>query len=334
MSQVHAAITAVGGYVPQDVITNQDIERLVDTSDEWITTRVGIKERRCLKDPSKGSSYLGIQAVKDMFQRHNIDPKSIDFVICSTNVADYSFPSTASIIACETGITNAGCVDLQAACPGFVYALETAANYIMSGRYKRVLVVSAEKMTAIVDYTNRETCALFGDGGACVLVEPCAPEYGLQDSILRTDGSGKDHLIMKAGGSACPTTRETVDARMHYIYQEGRYVFKAAVSQMGDTSSELMERNNLTKEDIAWVVPHQANMRIIDAVARRMELPLEKVMINIQKYGNTSSATIPLCLWEWEDKLKKGDKLILTAFGAGYTWGSIYLIWAYDYKPQ
>ena len=333
MSQIHAAITAVGGYVPDDVLTNEDIARMVDTSDEWITTRVGIHERRILKDPSKGSSYLGIQAVRDMLKRHNIDPLSIEYVICSSSTTDYHFPPTATIIAHELGLNNAAGMDMQAACPGFVYALDMGSSLIMSGRYKKVLVVCAEKMTAITDYTDRATCPLFGDAGACVLLEPCSPDYGWQDSILRIDGSGKDHLIMKAGGSVKPPSHETVDAREHYVYQEGQYVFKAAVSQMGDTSMELMERHNLTGDDIAWVVPHQANLRIIDAVARRMDLPMERVMVNIQKYGNTSSATIPLCLWEWEGRLKKGDKLILTAFGAGYTWGSTYLIWAYDYRP-
>lgn len=332
MSSVHAAITAVGGYVPEDILTNEDIEKLVDTSDEWITTRVGINERRVLRDPSKGSSYLGIQAVRDMLSRHKIDPESIEYVICSTNTGDYHFPSTGSIIAYETGMTKAACIDMQGACAGFVFGLDLAAGLVVSGRYKKVLVVAAEKMTAITDYTDRATCPLFGDGAGCVLVEPCAPEYGIQDSILRNDGVGREHLIMKAGGSACPATHHTVDEGWHYVYQEGQHVFKAAVSQMGDTSLELVERNGLTKEDIDWIVPHQANLRIIDAVARRMGIPPEKVMINIKKFGNTSSATIPLCLWEWESMLKKGDKIVLTAFGAGYTWGATYLIWAYDYQ--
>lgn len=328
---IRAAITAVGGYVPEDRLTNADIEKLIDTSDEWITTRVGIKERRILRDPGKGASYLGIQAVQDLLQRHDIDPKSIEVVICSSNTADYHFPTTASIIAYETGIKNAHCFDMQAACPGFIFGLEVANGYIASGRYKRVLLVCTEKMSAAVDYTDRATAPLFGDGAGCVLLEPDS-ENGLIDSILRNDGEGREHLIMKAGGSACPTTHETVDKRWHHVYQEGQYVFKAAVSMMGDTSAELVERNHLTHDDIAWVIPHQANMRIIDATARRMGIPLDKVMINIEKYGNTSSATIPLCLWEWEDKLKKGDNLILTAFGAGYTWGSTYIKWAYDYS--
>lgn len=328
---IRAAITAVGGYVPEDRLTNADIEKLIDTSDEWITTRVGIKERRILRDPNKGASYLGIRAVQDLLQRHEIDPKSIEVVICSSNTADYHFPTTASIIAYETGIKNAHCFDMQAACPGFIFGLEVANGYIASGRYKRVLLVCTEKMSAAVDYTDRATAPLFGDGAGCVLLEPDS-ENGLIDSILRNDGEGREHLIMKAGGSACPTTHETVDKRWHHVYQEGQYVFKAAVSMMGDTSAELVERNHLTHDDIAWVIPHQANMRIIDATARRMGIPLDKVMINIEKYGNTSSATIPLCLWEWEDKLKKGDNLILTAFGAGYTWGSTYIKWAYDYS--
>ncbi len=332
MQTIYAAITAVGGYVPEDVLTNADLEKLIDTTDEWITTRVGIKERRILKDKSKGASYLGIKAVEDLLTRHNIDPKSIEVVICSSNTVDYHFPTTASIIAHNTGITNAHCFDIQAACPGFVFGLEIGSNYIASGRYKRVLLVCTEKMSAAVDYSDRATAPLFGDGAGCVLLEPNSEGNGIIDSILRNDGEGKEHLIMKAGGSACPATHETVDNKWHYVYQEGQYVFKAAVSMMGDTSAELVERNGLSHEDIAWVVPHQANMRIIDATARRMNLPMEKVMINIEKYGNTSSATIPICLWEWEDKLRKGDKLIFTAFGAGYTWGSTYVKWAYDYN--
>lgn len=332
MERFHAAITAVGGYVPEGVLTNADIEKLIDTTDEWITTRVGIKERRILRDKDKGASYLGIQAVKDMFARNDIDPKSIEMVICSTNTGDYHFPTTASIIAHETGITSAYCFDVQAACTGFVVTLEMAANYIMSGRYKKVLVVCTEKMSAAVDYTDRATTPLFGDGSGCVLVEPNTEGYGVIDSIIRNDGEGKEHLIMKAGGSACPATHDTVDQKLHYVYQEGQYVFKAAVSMMGDTSAEVLQRNGLNHDNIAWVFPHQANLRIIDAVARRMNLSMDKVAINIQKYGNTSSASIPLCLWEWEDKLRKGDNLILTAFGAGYIWGAVYVKWAYDGK--
>lgn len=332
MEKLHAAITAVGGYVPEDVLTNADIEKLIDTTDEWITTRVGIKERRVLKDKSLGASYLGIQAVKDMMARNDIDPSTIEMVICSTNTGDYHFPTTASIIAYQTGITSAYCFDVQAACTGFVVTLEMAANYITSGRYKKILVVCTEKMSAAVDYSDRATAPLFGDGSGCVLVEANTEGLGVMDAIIRNDGEGKEHLIMKAGGSACPTTHDTVDQRWHYVYQEGQYVFKAAVSMMGDTSAEVLQRNGLSHENIAWVFPHQANLRIIDAVARRMVLPMEKVAINIQKYGNTSSASIPICLWEWEKKLKKGDNLILTAFGAGYIWGAIYLKWAYDAK--
>lgn len=336
MDKIHAAITAVGGYVPDKIITNADIERLVDTTDEWITTRVGIKERRHLDDPNLGSSYLGTMAVKDLLERHNVDPKEIEVVIVSTNTPDYPIPNISSTIAHDTGCVNAFAMDVNAACPGFLYVLETASMYIMSGRYKKVLAVCAEKMTAITNYEDRSTCPLFGDAGGAVLVEPCSPEYGLQDSIIRTEGIGFPHLHIKAGGTVVRPSYETVDKKEHYIYQEGQVVFKAAVAAMGDTSMEIMERNHLTSEDVTWLVPHQANLRIINAVARRMGLPKnkinEKVMINIQKYGNTSSATIPLCLWEWEDKLKKGDKLIFTAFGAGFTWGSSYLIWAYDYK--
>lgn len=338
MNRIHAAITAVGGYVPDKIVTNDEIAQMVDTSDEWIMTRVGIKERRKLEDPQLGSSYLAIQAVKDMLERHSIDPKEIEAIVLSTNSPDYPIPNTASHVALETGCTNAFAFDICAACPGFLYGLEIASGFIMSGRYKKVLVVCTEKMSAIIDPLDRATAPLFGDGAGCVLVEPCAPEYGLQDSIIRTDGTGLPHLTIKAGGSIQRPTTDTVENREHYVFQDGQTVFKAAVSSMGDTTLELMERNNLVADDIKWVVPHQANMRIIDAVARRMgfskEQLEEKVMINIHKFGNTSSATIPICLWEWEKDLKKGDKLVLTAFGAGFTWGSSYIVWAYDYDKK
>lgn len=332
MNAINAVITAVGGYLPEDKLTNADIEKLVDTNDEWIMTRVGIKERRILKDPTKGASYLAIQAVRDMLERNDIDPLSVDGVILATNTADYHFPTTSSIVAHETGCLNAFTFDLSSACPGFMYALETGANYIRSGRYKRLVVVATEKMSAAVDYTDRATCPLFGDGAGCVLLEPTTEELGVLDAHFRTDGTGRDHLIMKAGGSANPASHETVDRREHYVYQEGSVVFKQAVKGMSSSCQLVMERNNLQYEDINWVVPHQANLRIIDAVARMMEAPMERVMVNIEKCANTSSATIPICLWEREKDLKKGDNLILTSFGAGFTWGAIYLKWGYDPK--
>lgn len=332
MSVINAAITAVGGYLPEDKLTNADLEKMVDTNDEWITTRVGIKERRILKDPNKGASFLGIKAVEDLLSRNNIDPATIEGVIVATNTADYHFPTMASIIAYNTGCVNAFTFDMQSACPGFIYALETGANYIRSGRYKRILIVAAEKMSAFVDYTDRSTCPLFGDGAGCVLLEPTEENEGVLDANFRTDGSGKDHLIMKAGGSALPASHETVDKREHFIYQEGASVFKQAVKGMSASCRLIMERNGLTYDDIAWVVPHQANLRIIDAVARDMKVPLDRVMINIQYRGNTSAATIPICLWEFEKKLHKGDNLILTSFGAGFTWGAVYVKWAYDPK--
>ncbi|MDO5017145.1 MAG: beta-ketoacyl-ACP synthase III [Porphyromonas sp.] len=328
--KLFATITAVGGYVPDDVLTNDEIAQRLDTNDEWITTRVGIKERRLLKVEGAGSSYLGIKAVQDMLARHNIEKSEIDIVLCSSNTPDYHFPSTASVIAAECGLDGVPCFDFQGACPGFLYGLQVARGFVESGLYKKVLLVSAEKMSAITNPDDRNTYPLFGDGGGCVLLEPTTEEIGIRDGILRSDFNGKSHLIMPAGGSALPPNHETVDAGQHFVHQDGKTVFKGAVTQMGDCSVELMERNGLTFEDIAWVVPHQANMRIIDATARRIGLGLDKVMINIDRYGNTSSASIPLCLWEWEKKLKKGDNLILTAFGAGFTWGSIYLKWGYD----
>ena len=332
MSIINAAITAVGGYLPEDKITNADLEKMVDTNNEWIMTRVGIRERRILKDPTKGASFLGIEAVKDLFSRNNIDPATIDGIIVTTNTADYHFPTTASIVAFETGCVNAFTFDMQAACPGFIYALEAGANYIRSGRYKRIIVLATEKMTAITDYTDRATCPLFGDGAACVLLEPTEENEGVLDSYFRTDGTGRTNLIMKSGGSASPASHETIDRREHYVYQEGAAVFKQAVKGMSSSCRTIMERNGLSYDDIAWVVPHQANLRIIDAVAREMQVPLDRVMINIEYRGNTSSATIPLCIWEFEKQLKKGDNLILTSFGAGFTWGAVYVKWAYDPK--
>lgn len=332
MSIINAAITAVGGYLPEDKLTNADLEKLVDTNDEWITTRVGIKERRVLKDPTKGAAYLGVQAVQDLLTRNGIDPKTIDGLILTTNTGDHTFPTTASIVAHDTGCVNAFTFDLVSACPGFIYALETGANYIRSGRYKRVLVVAAEKMTAFVDYTDRATCPLFGDGAGCVLLEPTEEAFGVMDASFHTDGIGRNNLILRAGGSVNPASHETVEARQHYIYQEGAAVFKHAVKGMSSSCRAIMERNGLADADVAWVVPHQANLRIIDAVAREMKVPMERVMVNIEYRGNTSSATIPLCLWEFEKKLHKGDNLILTSFGAGFTWGAVYVKWAYEPK--
>lgn len=332
METINAVITGIGGYVPEDILTNADIEKLVDTSDEWITTRVGIKERRILKGEGKGLSAMGIPAVNELLSKTKVKPEEIEVIVCATTTPDYGFPTTASIIAHETGCVNALTFDMQAACSGFIYGLETASNFIRSGRYKKVILVVGDKMTAITDYTDRNTAPLFGDGCAAVLIEPTTEDIGMIDSILRTDGTGLKHLHMKGGGSAYPSSHETVDNRMHYVYQEGRAVFKYAVSYMADVAAELAERNGLAKDSIDWVVPHQANYRIIDAAARRLGVTNEQVMVNIQKYGNTSSASIPLCLWEWESKLKKGDNMIFAAFGAGFTYGAVYVKWGYDGK--
>lgn len=303
---------------------------MVDTSDEWIMQRVGIKERRILKGEGLGSSDLGEPAVRGLLEKTKTSPGDIDLLICATITPDMAFPATANIISEKVGIKNAFSFDLAAACSGFLFALQTGAAYVESGRFKKVIVVGADKMSSITDYTDRTTCPLFGDAAGAVLLEPTEEEYGLMDYIFHVDGSGEKFLYLKAGGSAKPASHETVDAREHFIYQEGQSVFKFAVVNMADVAAEIMERNNLKSEDIAWLVPHQANLRIIDATGRRMGLPPEKVMINIENYGNTTAATIPLCLWEYESKLKKGDKLILAAFGGGFTWGSIYLKWAYD----
>lgn len=330
MNKITAAITAVGGYVPEYRLTNAELEKMVETNDEWIRTRTGIEERRILKEPGKATSDLCIPAVKEILEKKNLDPKEIDCIICATVTPDMVFPATANIIADKVGATNSFSYDLGAACSGFLFALTTGAAYIESGRYKKVIVVGADKMSAIIDYTDRATCIIFGDGAGAVLLEPDEDGYGLRDSILRSDGSGRDFLYMKAGGSLKPATVETVTAKEHYVYQEGKTVFKFAVVGMAEVSAEIMERNNLTADDIAWLVPHQANLRIIDATANRMNLPKEKVMINIQKYGNTTAGTLPLCLWDWENQLKKGDNLILAAFGGGFTWGACWVKWAYD----
>ena len=327
--KITAAITAIGGYVPEDKLTNFDLEKMVDTNDEWIRSRTGISERRILKGEGLGSSDMGAPAVQELCKKRGIDPLEIDCLICCTVTPDMVFPATANIICDKIGAKNAFGFDLQAACSGFLYGLTTGASFIESGRYKKVVVVGVDKMISIVDYQDRATCIIFGDGAGAVLLEPNEEGYGIQDSILRSDGSGAQFLHMKAGGSKKPASIDTVMAREHYAYQEGQAVFKFAVKGMADVSAELLERNNLTGDDVAWLVPHQANLRIIDATANRMGLPKEKVMINIQKYGNTTAGTIPLCLWEWESQLKKGDNIVLAAFGGGFTWGATLVKWGY-----
>lgn len=330
MSKITAAITAVGGYVPEYVLTNKELETMVETNDEWIRTRTGISERRILKEAGKASSDMAVPAIQEILRKKNLDPKEIDCVVVGTVTPDMVFPSTANLITHKIGATNAWGFDVSAACSGFLYSLTTGASFIESGRYKKVIVVGVDKMSAIIDYTDRNTCVLFGDAAAAVLLEPDTEGFGLRDTILRSDGSGSEFLHMKAGGSLRPASIETVTAKQHYAFQEGKSVFKYAVVGMADVSAEIMERNNLSADDVAWLVPHQANLRIIDATAHRMGLPKEKVMINIQKYGNTTAATIPLCLWEWENQLKKGDNIILAAFGGGFTWGATWIKWAYD----
>jgi len=330
MSKITAAITAVGGYVPEYRLTNKELEKMVDTNDEWIRTRTGITERRILKEPGKASSDLAIPAVQEILKKKNLDPLEIDCIVVGTVTPDMIFPATSNIIAHKIGAKNAWGFDVSAACSGFLFSLETGASFIESGKYKKVLVVGVDKMSAIVDYTDRATCIIFGDGAGAVLLEPSRDETGLLDSILRTDGSGEHYLHMKAGGSREPASIETVTEKKHFIYQEGKTVFKHAVEGMADVSAEIMERNHLSADDVAWLVPHQANMRIIDATAHRMGLSRDKVMINIQRYGNTTAATIPLCLWEWEKQLKKGDNIVLAAFGGGFTWGAIWVKWSYD----
>ena len=329
MTKLTAAITAVGGYVPETRLTNADLEKMVETNDEWIKSRTGISERRILKEPGKASSDMAVPAIQEILRKKNLDPKDIDCIICATSTPDMVFPATANLIGHKIGATNAWGFDLAAACSGFLFALSTGAMYIESGRFKKIIVVGVDKMSAIVDYTDRATCIIFGDGAGAVLLEPSTNGFGVHDSILKSDGSGGEFLHMKAGGSLRPATAETVAAREHYAFQEGKSVFKFAVKGMADVSAELLERNQLTGNDIAWLVPHQANLRIIDATADRMGLSKEKVMINIQKYGNTTAATLPLCLWDWENQLKKGDKLVLAAFGGGFTWGATLVSWAY-----
>ena len=330
MLKIRAAITGVHGYVPEYILTNEELSRMVDTTDAWIMERIGIKERHILREKNLGSSYMGALAVEGLLKKTNTKPEDVDLVICATVTPDMQFPATANLISDKVGIRNAFSFDLNAGCSGFLYALNTAAKYIESGSHKKVIVVGSDKMSSIVDYTDRAICPIFGDGAGAVLLEPTTEDCGVMDSILRSDGVGAVHLHQKAGGSANPASHETVDAREHFVYQEGQTVFKWAVSKMADISLEIMQKHQLTSETLQWLVPHQANMRIIDATSRRMGITNEKVMINIEKYGNTTAATLPLCLWEWESKLKKGDNLILVAFGAGFTWGATYVKWAYN----
>lgn len=332
MTKLRAAITAVQGWVPDYVLTNKELETMVDTNDEWITSRTGIKERRILKGEGLGTSDIAANALKELLLKKKMDASEIELIICATTTPDMQFPATANIIADKVGAVNAFGYDINAACSGFLFALSTGAKFVESGQYKKVIVCGADKMSSIVDYNDRSTCIIFGDGGGCVLLEPDTSGNGVMDSLLKSDGAGRVYLHQKAGGSVKPASHETVDAKEHYIYQEGQAVFKFAVKGMADVSAEIMERNNLTGDDVAWLVPHQANKRIIDATANRMGLSDEKVMLNIQKYGNTTNGTIPLCLWEWEKQLHKGDNLILAAFGGGFTWGAIWVKWAYDTK--
>ncbi|MDX9932505.1 MAG: beta-ketoacyl-ACP synthase III [Bacteroidales bacterium] len=332
MSKVRAAITGIAGAVPDYILTNEELSRMVDTSDEWIMTRIGIKERHILKEPGKGSSDLGAAAVKKLLEKTNTKPEEIELVVCATVTPDHQFPATSSIISDKVGIKNAFHFDLNAGCSGFLYGLATVTAYIESGRVKKAILVGAEKMSSIVDYTDRTTCPIFGDGSGAALIEATEDDFGIMDIKLESNGVGRIHLYQKAGGSVWPSSAETVANREHFIYQEGQPVFKWAVSKMADTAVDVMERNGLTPETLHWLVPHQANLRIIEATGSRMKLPKEKVMVNIHKYGNTTAATLPLCLLDYEKQLKKGDNLILATFGAGFTWGAIYVKWAYDTK--
>lgn len=330
MKIVNAVITGIAAGIPEYVLTNDELSRMVDTSDEWIMTRVGIKERRILKGEAQGISVLGTQAVEDLLRKTGAKPEEIDAVIFATTTPDHLFPSTASIVAENTGIKNAFCFDMEVACSGFIYGLEICNGLIKTGKYKKIILLAGDKMSSVTNYTDRTTCPLFGDAAAAVLIEPTEENIGILDAKLHSDGVGYAPLQMKAGGSKYPATVETVENLEHTVHQDGRIVFKYAVSRMADVSLDIMKRNNLTADDVDWLVPHQANMRIIDAAIQRTELPREKVMINIERYGNTSAGTIPVCLWEWEPKLRKGDNIILTAFGAGFTWGAVYLKWGYD----
>ena len=328
MSKISAAITGVQGYLPETILSNSDLAKMVDTTDEWILSRTGISERRIMKEGA--SSDMAAEAVKSLIKKMDLDPLSIELVIVATVTPDHPFPSTANIVCDKAGLTNAWGFDLIAACSGFLYALETGAKFIEAGTHKKVLIIGVDKMSSIIDYQDRTTCVIFGDGAGAVLLEPNMESLGVQDAILRSDGSGRKYLIQPAGGSAFPATLDTVNNREHFVRQEGKTVYKFAVTNMAEVSAEIMQKNNLTSEDVTWLVPHQANLRIIDATAERMGVSKDKVMINIQKYGNTTAATLPLCLWDWEKQLKKGDNLILSAFGGGFTWGAIYLKWAYN----
>jgi 3-oxoacyl-[acyl-carrier-protein] synthase-3 len=330
MTKINAAITGISAWAPEYILNNKELEKMVDTTEDWILTRTGIKERHILKEEGKGTSDIGVEAVKGLLKKTSTKPEEVDLLICATVTPDMQFPATANIICDKVGIKNAFSFDLNAACSGFIYALETASKFVESGQYKKVIVVGADKMSSIVDYTDRTTCIIFGDAGGAVMLEPTTEDLGIIDSAMYSDGFGRVHLHQKAGGSVKPASHKTIDAREHFIYQEGQAVFKFAVTNMADVSVEIMERNNLKSDDIAYLVPHQANLRIIEATARRMGLEKEKVMINIQRYGNTTNGTIPLCLHEWESKLKKGDNIVLAAFGGGFTWGAIYLKWAYN----
>ncbi len=332
MNKTRAAITGVFGYVPEYVLTNKELEVMVDTTDEWIQTRTGIQERRILKGEGKGTSDMGAAAVLGLLAKKGIDASEIDLLICATTTPDMQFPATANIITDKIGAKNAFGFDINAACSGFIYALTTAAKFIETGSYRKIVVVGGDKMSSIINYEDRTTCIIFGDGAGAVLLEPSTDGNGIVDSILKSDGSGRIHLHQKAGGSAKPASHETVEAKEHYVYQEGQSVYKFAVTNMAEVSAEIMQKNHLVADDIAWLVPHQANKRIIDATASRMGIGSEKVMLNIHRYGNTTNGTIPLCLWEWESQLKKGDNIILAAFGGGFTWGAVYIKWAYDTK--
>lgn len=329
MAKTTAAITGVAGFVPPYVLTNAELETMVDTNDEWIRTRTGIKERRILKGEGKATSDMGVEALKELMRKTGTKPEEIELLICATVTADRIFPDTANTILDKAGVKNAWGFDINAACSGFLFAITTGAQFIESGMHKKVVVVGADMMSTIVDYTDRTTCVIFGDGAGAVMLEPDEKGFGILDASLKGDGSGRQYLHMKAGGSLMPPSKETVEKKMHFVYQEGKAVFKNAIMGMHQVVSELMARNHLDNESLEWLVPHQANMRIITSLAETMKFPLEKVMINIEKYGNTTAATIPLCLWEWEDKLKRGDDVILTAFGGGFTWGAVYLKWAY-----
>lgn len=332
MSKIRAAITGVGGYVPEYVLTNKELETMVETTDEWITTRTGIKQRHILKGEGQGTSVMGTKAVEELLKKTGTAPEEIDLLICATVTPDMVFPATANVIANNVGAINSFSYDIGAACSGFLYAMATGSKFIESGSHKKVVIVGGDKMSSIIDYTDRATCVIFGDGAGAVLLEPTEEEVGVMDSVLRSDGSGETHLHMKAGGSRKPASHETIDAREHFVYQEGTAVFKFAVTNMADVAAEIMERNNLVADDISYLVPHQANKRIIDATAKRMGIEDSKVMLNIMQYGNTTAGTLPLCLWDYESKLKKGDNIVFAAFGGGFTWGATYVKWAYDTK--